>query len=105
ASVRRGDDAEEIGRLEARAPDESAVHIIQAENLGGVTRLHRSTIENADRLSLFTEALDQTRTYMGMGGNDVILRRGEPGADGPDRLIGDHEVLGGGRLRNRTSEL
>ena len=36
---------------------------------------------------------------------DIVERRGQPGANRPDGLIGDDEVVGRGAVRNRSGEL
>src|SRR5690606_37466291 len=41
-----GDNAEKILRLQACAPHQSAIHILNRQQLGGVRRLHRAAVEN-----------------------------------------------------------
>ena len=73
--------------IERRAADERAVDVRLGGELGGVVGLDRAAVEHRhveDRLD------ERVRLLRDLG------RRGLAGADRPDRLVGDHEVVGVG---------
>ena len=71
----------------------------------GVRRLHRAAVEDAHRLPGRAVALDDPLADEFMGLRHVGGGRRQAGADGPDRLIGDHQIGGGHAVRQRAVEL
>src|SRR5665213_2341424 len=91
-SAASGDNRKEIRGFQAGAANQSTVHTRERHDFGGVGRLDRAAVEDADLLRLLAKAFGQPPPDMGMGRPDVIQRRREAGADGPDGFIGDDEV-------------
>jgi hypothetical protein len=96
-------DRQELAGYEARAADQSAVDILRRHQFLGVGGLHRAAVENADPLPRFAVARNKLVADEIVHLGDVTQRRGQPGTDGPDRLIGDHQMLGA--VRQRAVEL
>src|SRR6516165_1892113 len=92
-----GDRPETIG-VEACSADQRAIDLGQAKDARGVLRIDRAAVENP-------RARRNARTNCGVHCRDVFQGRGKPGADRPDRLIGDDEVIASGAVRDRSGEL
>ncbi len=86
------DDLGEGVRLKRRAADESAVDVIQRQQLGGVLRLHRPAVEDPHPLRRRSVAIADQRPDEADRFLRLIGRRRAAGADRPDRLIGDHDL-------------
>ena len=87
-----GDDPREALRIQARAAHQRAVHVGLGQDLGRVVGLHAAAVEHAHALGRLLRAVAHERADE----RDRLLRllgRGDlPGADRPDRLVGDHHV-------------
>lgn len=98
-------DPQKVFRDEARAAHQRPVDVLDRHQLTGVAGLDRAAVEDADLGALgaghLVEHLAQRRVDLG----DLLRGRGAAGADRPDRLVGDHRVLGGGALRDADGEL
>ena len=89
-----GDDACEIGSLESRTTDKTAVDILLGEELSSIARLHGATILDTDRLSrLGADELCERLADKGMDLLSLIGRGGLAGADRPHRLVRNHELV------------
>ena len=68
--------------------------------------LYRAAVEDADAC-LFGLADDPAQLVADEGVHlgDICRRRGQPGADRPDRLVGDDEIGRARRLGNRAAQL
>src|SRR5215208_467374 len=99
-------DPQEIRRDEAGAADKRPVDVLNREQLLGVRWLDRAAVEDADacRFGLADDPA-QLVAYEGVHLGNVCRRRGQPGADCPNRLVGDHETGRARRLRNRAAQL
>ena len=98
ASNSRPDDCQEILRLQARAADQRAIDVGLAEQRRRVVRLDAAAVLDDERLrrrlaAQLADALaDERMRILG------LLRRGvDAGADRPDRLVGDDDVLAAAR--------
>src|ERR1700736_3938628 len=91
-------DRPEILDPEAGAADERAVDFAMRQDLGGVLRVDRAAVEDP---SPGGDAGADRRVHL----DDVGGRRGQPGADRPDRLIGNDQLVGAGTVRQRAGEL
>src|SRR5688572_15134063 len=85
-------DAKEIGGLEARPADQSAVNIGNGEDLGCVLGLHGSAIENAD-VGFVRSAFAQGRANRRMHLLNFPRRRCTARPNRPYRLIGDSSIV------------
>ena len=63
-----------------------------AEQLGGVVGLDRAAVEDPRALGLLAVAVGHQRAHEGDRVLGLLGRGHEPGADGPDRLVGDDDV-------------
>src|SRR5580704_250700 len=91
-------DRPEILGLEAGAADQRAVDLVEAEDLGGVLRVDRTAVKDA-------RASGNLTADRAMHAGHVGERWGPPGADRPDRLVGNDETRGVGALRHGAGEL
>src|SRR6516162_6789036 len=98
-------DRQELVRLEARAADQRAIDVGDVQQLLGVRRLYRSTVEDADALSLLSQARPQVLPDERMRLCDVGWRRREPAADSPDGLVSNDKTFDSCAVRHRTIEL
>ncbi len=100
---RRRDDLEERG-LEGRATDEEAVDVGTLCELLGVVRLDGPAVDDAEVSGhLDAGRLGQEPAQLGVGLLRLLRRGRAPGADGPHRLVRDHQprvVLGGKQLQH-----
>src|SRR3954453_9631666 len=91
-SVCRVDDRCEVRGVKAGAADEGAVDVGQREQLGGVGGLDRAAVEDPDLVARGAagaeDVADEGARVLGLLGG-----RGAAGADRPDRLVGDDDVL------------
>ena len=91
-------DCQEILGLQAGAADQATADIGHREQGGGVGR----RIEPPYRMRIPCPASPNSTHQLladeGVHHGDVLLGGGLSGADGPDRLVGDHAVKGFGRL-------
>ena len=86
---------EEVVRLQACAPDKTAIYILYFKDFSSVTRLHAATIEQRDLVcAVRAESLGKTCANSGMDLVDLVRRGHFACADGPDWLIRDHDLLG-----------
>ncbi len=98
--------AHKIGGLEARPAHQRPVHILDGHEFGSVRGLDRPAIENADLGPLIlADDLFEIGADRGMDLRHIGRRRGQPGADRPDRLIGHNKVSGIHPVRDRALEL
>jgi hypothetical protein len=95
----------EIDGLQAGAADQGAIDVGDRHQLGGVRGLDGTAIQDADPSALGAEPAAQRFPYRGMDLLDIPGRRGEPGSDRPDRLIGHHQVVGARSIRQRMGKL
>ena len=95
------DDIEERAGIKARPSDQETVEVRPGEQVRGVVRLDRPAVEDpqvAGRVG--AEALRHRRPQQGVRLLGQIGGRGPPGADGPDRLVGEGPgPAAGGRQR------
>ena len=98
-------DRQEIRRLEAGAADQRAVDVGDRHQFGGVRWLDRAAIEDADLGPLALEAIGQGIADKPVNLLDIGGRRGQPGTDRPDRLIGDHQIGRCRAIRQRSIQL
>src|SRR5215831_1510079 len=96
---------QKLRRLEAGAADQSAVHVGDRHQLPGVRWLYGAAIKDADALSGRRKPRREPLADEAMDLGHVGRCRGEPGADRPYRLIGDHKVLRGRAVGNRAFKL
>src|SRR5690242_6346107 len=89
-SAGRGDNRREGVGVEAGAADESPVDVLLAEQLTGVLRLHGAAVEDPQpvdgRAPHGEQVADEGTRLLGLPGG-----RRAPGADRPDRLVGDDD--------------
>ncbi len=90
---------------EAGAADQRAVHVAAGKRFGGVLRLDRAAIENADAAAEVAVALDQGGADRAVHILDVVGRGDVARADRPDRLIGDDQLALLPRFGQRTGQL
>ena len=89
----RLDDGEELLRDERRAADEEAVHVLLRGELVRVAGVHRAAVEDAHAVrdvlrDLLRDVLSDERVCL----LRLLRRGGAPGADGPHRLVGEHDA-------------
>ena len=87
------DDLLELLGDEAGAADEAAVNLGLAHELACVLVVHAAAVEDADIIGCVAEDLTDGATDGGDGAVGILRCGGHAGADGPDRLIGDNNVL------------
>src|SRR5688500_10271453 len=86
-------DLEEVGRVERRATDQPAVHIRLRKQLEGVAGLHAAAVEEPQRARDSSIARRDFATQEAVRLPRLPRARGPPGADRPDRLVGDDHAL------------
>ena len=84
-----------------RAPPTSATARISR----GVARLDRAAVEDRRDAAALAQPLDHGGAHGGVDLVDLLQRRRQAGADGPDRLIGHGEGLAGERSRQGAADL
>ena len=100
------DHRSEVGSLERSAAHKGAVNVGLGDELGNVAGLGRATIENADAVSeLLAEHLLEGLTDSAADLLSVLGGSGLAGADGPDGLVGDNDLLGAGDLKTSKASL
>src|SRR5881394_3761839 len=77
----------EIFGFEAGAADERAIDVVERQDLAGILRVDRAAVED-------TRACGYAGADRGVHFTDVGHCGGQPGADRPDRLIGDDQRVG-----------
>ena len=86
---------EEIRSLEAGAADQRPIDLGNAKQLLGIGRLDRSAIEDADRTALVAIAALEPFADKTVDFGYIGRHRRQPGADRPNRLIGDDQIGAG----------
>src|SRR6185369_13869000 len=85
--ARGGDDLQEIGRLERRAPDQPAVDIRLRQQRRGVGCGHAAAVEDLHAVRVLGRGLELSAQHR-VDLLSLFRRCGPAGPDGPDRLIG-----------------
>ncbi len=104
----RGDDPEEVARLEAGPADEGAVDVGAGEEFGGVVGLDAPAILDDDPLRRrLAELGGEVGADRGVHRLGLLRGGGQAGADRPDRLVGQDDPghLLGGDVGERLVEL
>src|SRR5882757_9560418 len=89
-----GSDADEVVCLEARSAHQCAVDVRLAEEFAGIARLHAAAVQNphsAGRpviVTLGEQAAKVSMDLLGLLWSGYLAR-----ADGPNRLVGDDQIL------------
>ncbi len=90
-----GDDAQEGGGFEGGAAHQGAVEVGFGQETGGVVRGDAAAVEDADVFGRGAQDLPQAAADEGVHLLGLPGGGGEAGADGPDRLIGQDQLLAG----------
>src|SRR5439155_2416718 len=93
-SCERAHDAGELLRLERRAADERAVDALGLRELDRAARGDAAAIQDRDRVTVDAAVLVEHAADRLRRGGRVLAGRGTTRADGPHRLVRDHETLG-----------
>lgn len=96
---------QKIVGLQACSTDKRAIHIRNLHQLRRIVGLHRTAVKNAHPAAIVCKTPFEVRADRGMHGCDIFRRRGQAGADRPDRFISDHNGLRARTLRQRTLKL
>ena len=94
-----GHDRQERIGGQTGAAHQGAAHAWRSQQCGGVFATDRPAIKNPQLVAGLTESRGQTRTDDGMDRHDIVDRRDTPGADRPDRFIGDRQPALRGRIK------
>src|SRR5262249_29388840 len=87
---RRGQDRQELIRLERGATDQPAIDIGHRKYICRIARLDAAAVEDARRAGNFSIPLPDPRPDESVDLLRLIGRCVTSRADGPDRLVGDH---------------
>ena len=85
------DDRGERVDLERCAADQRAVDVREGEELRGVLRLYAAAVEDPRALGLLAVAVGDQRADERDRVLGLLGCRRQPGADRPDRLVGDRD--------------
>src|SRR6185436_15320833 len=81
----------EVSWVEAGAADQRSVDVGLGHQLRRIVGLHRAAVEDANRVSR-AAAYSKGVADEGAGFLSLLWGRRTPGADRPDRLVGDHDL-------------
>ena len=96
----------EVGSLERSAAHEGAVNVGLGDELGNVAGLSGATVQDTDAVGeLLTEHLLEGLTDSAADLLSVLGGSGLAGADGPDGLVGDNDLLGASDLETLETSL
>src|SRR5260370_17363297 len=94
-----------MGRFQAGAAGQGAVDVGARHQFPRVRGFYRAAIENTDPGSLLVKSRGEEFPDKLMNLLDIFSRRGQAGADRPNRLIGHHQIVGPRPVRPRAVEL
>ena len=98
-------DRKEIGRFQAGAADQRAIDVGDRHQFPRVRGFYRAAIENTDPGPLAVKSRSEEFPDKLMNLLNIFGRRGQAGADRPNRLIGHHQIVGPRAVRQRDVEL
>jgi hypothetical protein len=94
--MRRVADAKEIGCGQRGASDQPSIHVRLREQFGGIGRFDATAVKQSGQPGNHNIFFFQLATNEGVYLLCQLRGGGAAGADGPDRLIGDHRGIKGG---------